>query len=99
MYFPPPKLTVSWVRSHKKNNTDKLNLSGRIVLQLITYWLLHCYKHQNKQAGQIQFVCVLFFNRKPDIGSIIEALIALYDALGGNKGMDVLRVVGNLLCQ
>ena len=36
---------------------------------------------------------------KSDISSIIKALIALYDALGGNKGMDVLRVVGNLLCQ
>ena len=99
MYFPPLKLTVSRVRSHKKNNTDKLNLSGQIIQQLITYWLLHCYKHQDKQAGQIQFVRVLFFNRKPDIGSIIEALIALYDALGGDKGMDVLRVVGDLLCQ
>ena len=76
-----------------------MNLSGQIIQQLITYWLLYCYKHQDKQAGQIQFVRVLFFNRKPDIGSIIEALIALYDALGGDKGMDVLRVVGNLLCQ
>ena len=57
------------------------------------------YKHPDKRAGQIQFVRVLFFNRKSNIGSIIEALIALYDALGGDKGMDVLRVVGNLLCQ
>ena len=33
------------------------------------------------------------------LSPIIKALIALYDALGGDKGMDVLRVVGNLLCQ
>ena len=87
------------LKSKEKNNTDKLNLSGQIVQQLITYWVSLYYKYQDKQAGQIQFVRVLFFNRKSDISSIIEALIALYDALGGDKGMDVLRVVGNLLCQ
>ena len=76
-----------------------MNLSGQIVQQFITYWLLSSYNPPNTQTGQIQFVRVLFFNRKPDIGSIIEVLIALYDALGGDKGMDVLRVVGNLLCQ
>ena len=76
-----------------------MNLSGQIVQQLITYWLSFYYKHQDKQAGQIQFVRVLFFNRKSDIGSIIKALIALYDALGSDKGMDVLRVVCDLLCQ
>ena len=76
-----------------------MNLSGQIARQPIAHWLSLYYKHQDKQAGQIDFVRVLFFNREPDIGSIIEALIALYDALGSDKGMDVLWVVGNLLCQ
>ena len=36
---------------------------------------------------------------KSYVSAVIEALIAFYDALGGDKGTDVLRVVGNLLCQ
>ena len=35
---------------------------------------------------------------KSYVSAVIEALIAFYDALGGDKGTDVLRVVGNLLC-
>lgn len=54
----------------------------------------------SRQTSRTNSICPCFiFNRKPDIGSIIEALIALYDALGSDKGMDVLRVVCDLLCQ
>ena len=44
----------------KENNTDKLNLSGQIVRAFIIHWLLDSYKRPDKQAGQIQFVRVLF---------------------------------------
>ena len=60
-------------------------------------------------SGEISHFCLLPINKsaafylltinKSNISSIIKALIALYDALGGDKGMDVLRVVGYLLCQ
>ena len=60
-------------------------------------------------SGGISHFCLLPINKstvfyllainKSNISSIIKALIALYDALGGDKGMDVLRVVGYLLCQ
>ena len=60
-------------------------------------------------SGRISHFCLLPINKsavfyllainKSNISSIIKALIALYDALGGDKGTDVLRVVGNLLCQ
>ena len=46
------------LKSKEKNNTDKLNLSGQIVRQLISYLHLSLYKHPDKRAGQIQFVRV-----------------------------------------
>ena len=51
------------LKSKEKNNTDKLNLSGQIVRRLITLWLFDSYKLPDKQAGQIQFVRVIFFWR------------------------------------
>ena len=60
-------------------------------------------------SGEISHFCLLPINKsavfyllainKSNISSIIKALIALYDALGGDKVMYVLWVVGNLLCQ
>ena len=45
----------------KKNNTDKLNLSGQIVRRLVMRWLLVGYERPDKRSGQIQFVRVFFF--------------------------------------
>ena len=74
-----------------KNNTDKLNLSVLFFSGEISHF---CLLPINKSAA-----FYLLAINKSDIGSIIEALIALNNALGGDKGVDVLRVVGNLLCQ
>ena len=46
------------LKGKEKNNTDKLNLSGQIVRQLIRYQHLSLYKHPDKRAGQIEFVRV-----------------------------------------
>ena len=41
-------------------NTDKLNLSGQIVRLTLSNWYLEYYKLSDKEAGQIQFVRVIF---------------------------------------
>ena len=61
--FMAPKSMSSEVenielKGKEKNNTDKLNLSGQFVRQLISYYYLTIYKYPDKRAGQIQFVRV-----------------------------------------
>ena len=41
-------------------NTDKLNLSGQIARLTLSNWYLEYYKLSDKEAGQIQFVRVIF---------------------------------------
>ena len=79
------------VTNFRTNEPDKFNLSVFYFSAEISHF---CLLPINKSA-----VFYLLAINKSNISSIIKALIALYDALGGDKGMDVLRVVGNLLCQ
>ena len=48
----------------KKNNTDKLNLSGQFVRLVITSSLSANYKIAGQPDGQIQFVRVIFLDLK-----------------------------------
>ena len=113
MYFSPPKLTVSRVGTHRFSGCEYIAYRMEILAFLYKFMLKNntdkficpCYFF----SGGISHFCLLPINKsaafyllainKSDISSIIKALIALYDALGGDKGMDILRVVGNLLCQ
>ena len=49
---------VENIEIKRKNNTDKLNLSGQIVHNLTSYLFSRTYKPPDKRAGQIQFVRV-----------------------------------------
>lgn len=50
---------VENIEIKRKNNTDKLNLSGQIVRSFITYCFSGTYKPAGQPSGQIQFVRVL----------------------------------------
>ena len=47
---------VENIEIKRKNNTDKLNLSGQTARQPISHEFLTIYKRPDKRAGQIQFV-------------------------------------------
>ena len=49
---------VENIEIKRKNNTDKLNLSGQIARSYINHSFLTTYKLPDKRAGQIQFVRV-----------------------------------------
>ena len=60
--FMVPKSMSSEVENieiKRKNNTDKLNLSGQIVRSFITCCFSGTYKPFGQPSGQIQFVRVL----------------------------------------
>ena len=81
----------SEVKNIELKGKDKFNLSVLFFSGGISHF---CLLPINKSAA-----FYLLAINKSNISSIIKALIALYNALGGDKEMDVLRVVGNLLCQ
>ncbi len=96
----PDRNPCHYLSFHAKKITRQIEFVRTIVRQLITadYWLVTSLQTTSRTNSICP--CFIFLaTDKSNISSIIKALIALYDALGGDKGMDVLRVVGDLLCQ